>query len=315
MGPKTVSRMATRLRGLLRGRLPKSDVQPPPMPFVVGVARSGTTLLRLMLDAHPQLAIPAETHFLVPVSKLSGSGEELRKAFFETVTGFETWEDLDVDADQFRDALRDIHPFSVAAGCRCFFQLYAAKRQKPRWGDKSPPYNLHMDTLSVLLPEAHFIHIIRDGRDMAISLRHLCFSPGSDMSTLAHHWCETIATARHLAKNCPHYLELRYEDLLSNPRQELDRICRFIDLPFDTSMLDYHRQAKSRLNEVKTRYRPDGSIVLTKDDRLHNHRFTSQPPDMSRSGRWRTEMTLAEREVFEGIAGSLLREMGYEIGH
>jgi hypothetical protein len=281
------------------------------MPVIVGVARSGTTLLRLMLDSHPDLAIPAETHFLVPVSRLSGEGEALRREFFRAVTEFPTWVDLALPAERFREELSQITPFTISDGCRCFYRLYASRFGKSRWGDKSPPYGVHLDRIGHLLPEAHFLHILRDGRDAAVSVKGLWFAPGEDIDTLARHWLDTIQTTRRLAGDCPHYLEVRYEDLLLNTRDVLHRICRYLSLPFRAEMLEYHTRARSRLDEVKTRYQTDGRVLITKEERLHLHRLTSQRPDPGRIGRWRQEMSPQDQVRFESIAGDLLRECGY----
>jgi hypothetical protein len=76
-------------------------------------------------------------------------------------------------------------------------------------------------------------------------------------------------------------------------------------------MLRYFTQARDRLAEIKTRYRDDGSVLITKEERLFNHRFTSVAPDESRLGRWKNEMTLKERTEFARIAGDLLDSLGY----
>ena len=88
------------------------------MPIIVGVGRSGTTLLRLMLDAHPALAIPPETGFLEPVTRLPAGGEAAREVFFQTVTGVPHWPDLQVGAGAFHEALRGLPRFTAAEGLR-----------------------------------------------------------------------------------------------------------------------------------------------------------------------------------------------------
>src|SRR5690606_22340526 len=108
----------------------------PPAPFVVGVGRSGTTLLRLMLDAHPELAIPPETHFLPELieSARSGAGAaELAAA----AAASRHWGDLGISALDFEARLRlgGTRPDQAA---RAFFELYAERHGKPRWGDKTP---------------------------------------------------------------------------------------------------------------------------------------------------------------------------------
>ncbi len=117
----------------------------PPAPFVVGVARSGTTLLRLMLDAHPELAIPPETHFIPKVksgraAEAVGEGEMRRRAH-EVITEHRRWPDFGLDADELRAPLRRrTEPFNRRDALRAFYGLYAGKQGKPRWGDKSPGY-------------------------------------------------------------------------------------------------------------------------------------------------------------------------------
>src|SRR5438552_14137884 len=108
----------------------------PPAPFVVGVARSGTTLLRVMLDAHPDLAIPHETHFLPSVLALGSDAS--RSEVFRVVAGCETWPDLALDAGDYRGAIETIDPFDAGEALRAFYRLYAARFGKTRWGDKTP---------------------------------------------------------------------------------------------------------------------------------------------------------------------------------
>jgi hypothetical protein len=284
----------------------------PAMPIIVGVARSGTTLLRLMLDAHREISIPPETGFIPPIARLKSAGAALREDVFQTITRAPTWEDSTLSAETLWETLAAIEPFSVADGVRAFYRLYATQHGKSRWGDKTPLYCLHLDTIQTLLPEARFLHIIRDGRDVALSVRGLWFTPGHDMESLARDWCARIETARRLSHQCRHYLELRYEDLVRNPRQTLLRICEFLVLPYDPRMEHYFTQARQRLDEVKTRHNPDGSVLITKEERLFIHRFTSHPPEPERLLRWKSAMTNEERQAFVGVARPLLEALGYE---
>lgn len=284
-----------------------------PMPFVVGVARSGTTLLRLMLDAHPELSIPHETHFLPAVLRESlGESDTSRERFFELLTGFPTWEDLKTPPELFHEELLRVEPFDVPDGLRAFYRLYARTRGKARWGDKTPTYSWHIRAIHAALPEARFVHILRDGRDVAVSLRPLWFSPGQSMETLAEYWSGQIAEARRQGMGQPFYLEVRYESLIADPARELRRICEFLDLRYDPGMLAYHQTARRRLEEVETRRAPDGRVLITRDERLHLQRFTSQPPEPSRVGRWKTELSRDQVAAYEAVAGGLLEELGYK---
>ena len=294
----------------------------PPMPVIVGAARSGTTLLRLMLDAHPQLAIPPETHFLPdlralqqrPDLKGKENADARREEFLRIVTSSPYWKDFHLDAATLRTAVTDPkRTFNLAAGTRRFYELYARAHGKARWGDKTPPYVWRLKDVSALLPEAHFVHIIRDGRDVALSVRGLWFDPSKgNVEDAAAQWLWRIREARQQAIICPHYLEVRYEELLSQPRAVLEQICTFVGLEYDGAMENYHLAARARLRtEMHDQHDARGALVATKAQREAIFSKTSGPPDPERAGRWRKEMSAEERERFESVAGDLLRELGY----
>src|ERR1700749_3822350 len=108
-----------------------SDPRIHPMPVIVGSPRSGTTLLRFMLDSHPEMAIPPETGFLKLSPRLWWRGDRLREKFFQTLINYpkpvSAWPDFEIPAEAFRAALTDINPFDISAGFRAFYRLYAAR--------------------------------------------------------------------------------------------------------------------------------------------------------------------------------------------
>ena len=285
------------------------------MPIIIGAPRSGTTLLRFMLDAHPDLAIPPETGFLVPCAKLIGQGTASREDLLQTMTGYPAealgWLDFQISQDTLLATLRTIEPFTVADGIRAFYELYASRFGKSRWGDKTPLYCMHVQSIEALLPEAHFVHIIRDGRDVALSLRPMWFAPGRDIETLATHWRQWVTTGRQQGSLCRHYLEVRYEQLIEQSREVLAGVCEFLHLDFDDRMLRYHELAPERLREHQGRCRPDGSVVVTHEQRLGQQYRTTQPPDRSRVFAWKEEMHRDEQLRFEAVAGDVLRELGF----
>lgn len=287
------------------------------MPFVVGSPRSGTTLLRLMLDTHPELAIPPETGFLTLGPKLKGRGDKLRESFFREVVSypkpFPNWPDFEIPEETFRAALAEINPFTVSDGYRAFYRLYAARFGKSRWGDKTPLYCFELKLIRRLLPEARFVHIIRDGRDAALSLRQMWFSPGWEIETQAAHWRKFVLAARRAGLGRPDYLEVRYEDLILKPRETLERVCTHVGLTYDEVMLDYHTRAPIRLGEHKGRTRRDGTLVITREQRFRQQQHTTQPLDPARVSVWKQAMSAEERERFRLVAGDLLQAMGYEV--
>ncbi|HEX6833683.1 MAG TPA: sulfotransferase [Rudaea sp.] len=162
-----------------------------------------------------------------------------------------------------------------------------------------------------VLPEAHFVHIVRDGRDAAVSLRERWFSPGRDIEIQARFWRENVFAARALGARCARYMEVHYEKLLRDPEQELRRIAEFIDLPFERTQLDYHRSAAWRLAEHGERRTGDGSLVLSQAARQAQQASTAMPPDPSRVGVWRAVFTKDEADRFDTVAGDALEQFGY----
>jgi len=206
------------------------------MPILVGAPRSGTTLLRFMLDAHPSMAIPPETGFLAAPALFDCDLSSVA-GFHSVVTGFPpdapAWDDFGLDADDFLNELRVLSPFTPSAGFRTFYRLYASKHRKPRYGDKTPIYCEHLAVVERFLPEARFVHIIRDGRDASLSLRRTWFAPAQDMSSLARYWQRMVLAARRAGRRAAGYLEISYEELVLFAPRVVSRICEFIDLNVD----------------------------------------------------------------------------------
>jgi hypothetical protein len=303
------------VRSIVSGKgMPQAGV-PEAMPIIVGSPRSGTTLLRFMLDSHPDLSIPPETGFLLLGEELGAGGECSWERFANAVTTYPpespAWPDFGIPEDSFRRELGRLRPFSVAEGFRLFYRMYAERFGKPRYGDKTPTYCQHLQSLEHLLPEARFIHLVRDGRDVAVSLRRRWFSPGHDIAIQAQFWRSNVEAARLQGAGCRHYLELRYEDLLRNPEVILRRICSFLGLTYHPAMLVYHERTPKRLQEHRGRARADGSVVVTAEERLRQQELTTQPPDLSRIGVWQQSLTPEESRQFEELAGDLLRDLGY----
>jgi hypothetical protein len=283
-----------------------------PAPFIVGAGRSGTTLLRLMLDAHPDVAIPSETNFLPSVARRCARSEDPWAAFAANVTSRTRWPDFHVNADALRERVAHIRPFDLGDALRAFYALYAERFGKSRWGDKTPRYAGHLTAVARVLPEAHFLHVIRDGRDVALSHRDLWFGPRS-AGEAAHWWKATIEATRTQALEVGFYREVRYEDLVLDTERTLRAVCEFIDLAWDGAMLGYHRRAAERVGELTADVpAPNGSGVVSAQRRREIFAMTARPPDPSRIGRWRTEMSAAEVRQFDAAAGEMLESLGYE---
>ena len=292
----------------------KRHAAPPrqlPAPFVVGVPRSGTTLLRLQLDSHSDLAVGPDTGFGVVASR-PGADVSGPSDLLDALVALDTWPDLLLDRADAERLLAAVQPWSLGAGLRALFQALAAREGKSRWGDKTPVHSACMPALARALPEARFIHLIRDGRDVAASVRDQPFAPGDgSIEAIARDWEDRIVTARRDAGALVHYREVRYERLVSAPESVLRELCEFIELPFDSGMLRAHERAGAVFARLPER-RADAGATATRAERIARHANVMRPPDPARAGRWRAALTPDEAARFEAVAGGLLAELGYE---
>jgi hypothetical protein len=291
--------------------------QGPPVPFLVGANRSGTTLLRLMLDAHPELAIPPETHFVPELIKLLDADGGSPEAALRLINAQREWKDFGFSEGELLERLRALPRLDAEAVIRAFFGAYAQRHGKPRWGDKTPAYMMHMKAIQRTIPEARFIHLIRDGRDVALSRmdqRRRRGLDGPPADQVARQWSKRIARARAQAPRRRHYMEARYEDLVLDTEAILRGISGFLELDFDAAMLDYHERAEQRLSEMVHELPARGRRPhQPARHRLDIHALTREPPRTDRVARWKTRMEDADRVAFEAVAGVLLSELGYEV--
>ena len=239
----------------MKGSLNSTDTRAV-FPFFVGCGRSGTTLLRAMIDSHPLFAVPAETQFILT---LAG-----RRRRYETGEGFaidafleDVFRHTDLSAtwgisiDTFRDELRRRAPKDYAAAVRALFGVYAELRGKPLYANKTPIHVLRMPALLELFPDARFIHVIRDGRNVGLSFLDSAFGPESIVGC-ALRWrryvSRGITSGPRLGDG--RYLEIRYEDLVRDPATTARTVCGFIDVPFDDRMLKYFDRADEILGHI-----------------------------------------------------------------
>ncbi len=287
-----------------------------PVPFIVGVGRSGTTMLRLMLDAHPDLAIPPETHFVPDVIEAIDDGGGPEQAL-EVMRSVRQWGDLHMEPEEVRERLEAVSDWDAGNALRAFYAIYSERQGKPRWGEKTPAYVRKMRRIEKALPEARFIHVIRDGRDVALSRWKRTLGEGkrAPAGQVAEGWERRIRRAQKQGKRLGHYMELRYEDLVTDTEPNLRRIAEFIELDWDPVMLRYYERAADRMAEM-ARDLPasDGKPTRPGDERMQAHAMTQKPPDPGAMYRWREKMSAEDIAAFDAAAGGLLSELGYEVG-
>jgi hypothetical protein len=271
-------------------------------PFVVGEARSGTTLLRVMLDAHPHLAVPPESYFITGLypfrSRYERGGALDLPRFASDLQGLRKFRDWDLSQKALEDSFAESMPGgSYPDAIRLLYRTYAGAHGKPRYGDKSPGYVTRMGLLGKLFSEARFVHIVRDVRSVALSLVEMPEEWGTrTVPEGAARWRHRVSRghAEGAALGPDRYLEVRYEDLVADSEHALRRIIDFLLLPWDDAVLRYAERGLTRV--------PEGSQAI--------HGNVGKAPTRTRD--WREQMSPEDLEVVEAIAGDVLSEMGYE---
>ena len=269
----------------------------------------------MMLDAHPELTVPPETHFVPELIEAADRGASTPERLLKTITSQREWGDFGLTEEELLERFGAFEPLTAGDALRSFYEAYAERVGKPRWGEKTPIYVKSMRAISGALPEARFVHVIRDGRDVALSIRDRA-TKEHPIDRIAERWVRRITRAREQAKRLDHYKEIRYEALILDTEPTLRDVCDFYELPWDDAVLDYHQRSAERLEEMKRELPDQGKrTTLSVERRMMTHARTTEKPDPRRVSRWRESMKGAERELFESIAGPLLEELGYVTGH
>src|SRR6201987_4533023 len=196
----------------------------------LGVGPSGTARLRVMLDRSSQIAIPYESFFVTPLAHWHGSRPKLDD-FLDDLGRFYQLYEWGISPEDVRPRLRE--GMTTGEAISAVFEVYAEHEGKPRWGDKTPLYMQHLPLLEQLFSDAIGVHLVRDGRDAALSFLELpegfsgkTWALPRTAAQFAARWRTEILAARKLgARGGRGHLELRYEDLVDEPERDLRLVC------------------------------------------------------------------------------------------
>ena len=275
---------------------------PPVFPLLVGSGRSGTTLFRNVLDTHPDMAMTHEAHFIAPMARRrriygSGPGFDVA-AFLDDLYANPNFVRQGVARDELAADLAATPPAGFAAAVRSVFARYAADHGKPRYGDKTPGYVSHLPLLAEVFPEARFVHIVRDGRDVAMSYLDRSEWGPATISEAAHYWRDRVGRGRAAGRTLGprRYREVRYEDMVDDPEATTRALCEFLDLDYRPELLHFHERGQEFIASSAT---PEA--------------FSGLASPVTRGMRnWRTEMAPDDVAFFEAVAGELLADLGYD---
>ena len=259
--------------------------------FIIGSQRSGTSFLFRLIQNYLKIGFGRDNgHFIRLMELLNYYGDleddnNLRRLLQDilTIPEFEKrFKGLSINIDEF---MANLEEKTYSEVVRRFYAEWAYYKNTVRWGGKTPDYSLNVDALYQLFPDAKFIHIIRDGRDVASSLFKLGWGP-KDSFLAAKHWKDRVTSAMNFGKNVSGkvYMEIRYENLVQNPEQEFERLIDFIE---------YKEDRKSIID----RFNSEISGIIKRDNFY----------------KWKSKISRRQVKEFERMAGDLLKQLDYEV--
>ena len=270
--------------------------------FIIGSGRSGNTLLRSILSGNSDISIPPESYRIpFAIKKFhifnNRDWEDLVSQVlkeFEDCKEFYTWE---IDITDVQKRLENIAD-SKRTLSNIFDELFCtyAEKHSPGskiWGDKTPMNTLYLDWIGTVFPRSKFIHIIRDGRDVASS--YLKMERYDTILEAANRWINSIESAQSFGSKIKgNYIEIRYEELVTKPEEVIKDTCDFLDIDYDSKMLDHTKQVKK----------------LGDTDKEH-HSNLSKPISSDSVGKWRNNLSESDQESITKLLHKHLQRLGY----
>lgn len=270
-----------------------------PQFFIVGAQRSGTTLLRLLLNSHSKIAIPEESSFLFPyltprlMQKREPLSSEFKSIFFKYILGdsqFKKWK-MNVDPTllllEKNVSLRHLIGF--------LYYQFALQNGKTICGDKNPKFIRKLGLIADAYPKSKFIHLVRDGRDTYLSFKKKGHPSADSIAVAALEWKTKNNLCRKLLdEHAERSLCLRYEDLLQAPEDTLQEVCTFLSVDYEAGMLDFWKSADQFI------------------DKQHSE-LIFKPIEPKNIGKWKESFTRQEASAYTLIAGKTLQTYNYSL--
>ena len=270
--------------------------------FIVGTGRCGTTLVQSMLAAHPRLHVPPETHFFFAFDPVCmGLGDPIDgdpEPYIARVCAHPWWSTIVGPSDDFAHAVR-----SGARSSRAIFRwllraLTPPERRARRLGEKSPHHEKYTARITELFPDAQFVHVRRDPRDVTESLLRMPWWAHRSVYRTARHWAKVYdrAEAARTALGPERHLVLRYEDLVADPEGVTRALCAFLGEPFDPAMLRHHEIDTASYTEAERAYKAGASSAIA----------------ASNVGKYRVALSPDAVRTVEATVGGRLAGAGYQ---
>lgn len=284
-----------------------------PMFFIVGRPRTGSTLLRTLFDAHPNVLIPQEWPMLLLLhfqfAKVTFWDKNKLEAFYTALFqplripywSIRNWPGIDIEL-LHANILKCEGEHSLETLLKVVYLHYNSffeKKEILLIGDKNPAISNHPELLAQIFPTAKFIHLVRDYRDNIVSLLDVDFEM-PNVTLLAYRWKYSFRIIEKAATLYPdRFFKIRYEDIASQPEYHFDSLCRFLCIPEDPSIVNFHTRKK----ELETAFPPD----------IIQRYFSSlmQPIDDRKVGVYKQKLTARQIRIADLVVGKMAEKAGY----
>jgi hypothetical protein len=276
-----------------------------PLFFIVGRGRSGSTLLRSLFDAHPQVIIPLESRFVqflfynYPVRK-KWSRDTVSRAIQDLERGFEP---PDLHRDHLDEEIQK-HASDLTFDRVCKLIYLNTHTEFPKEeilviGDKNPRYTFFIPQLLKLFPKAKFIHLVRDYRDNIVSIQRagkLINESGNTYFSMGRWILYNRFVLKYQKKYPDKFRRIQFEELIRDPESVMKDLCAFLDLDYKPEVLNYREGMGKYFNEK-------GFSAL--------HKSLQTPFDLSKIGEWELELPTRKAIRCEVLGGRFPEKIGY----
>lgn len=285
------------------------DVSEVPLFFIIGRPRSGTTLLRMLFEAHPNVLVPPESPFIIILYKKYGHisfwDEPMIREFVDDIFKVRYFDKWLISKESLVISLLEIkgeRTFEemVKQVCLSYQSLYD-KQEILMLGDKNPANSLHINRIHKLFPGSKIIHIRRDYRDNYLSLTNVNFEVPI-VPLVIYRWKFNLKLAMNLQKRHPDKVySLRYEDLASRPEEEFGKICRFLGIDFDPKVMSFYEKKEEA-----------GKAYANANELLVVHKSLFEPITTNRTELWKKDMEQRDIRIADLVVGKMADEAGYQ---
>lgn len=266
---------------------------------MVGSPRSGTSLLSRILDSHPNIGIPFESHIyprLYSWRKCYGDMKKKKnkEKLIRDILSLETLKSWG-EVPKKEEVINRFRGDTFHSAFQATMEAWLSGTGKKRWGEKTPHNVFIWEDIVEGFPNSRFIHIVRDGRDVALSWKKVRFGP-EHFYSISKLWKKYIEKIEELRSNIDEdrIHEVKYERIITKPEKEIDDMCSFLGEKFSPKMMSFYDNKKSYPTDKR------------------NEKNLSSPLLRNNMNKWKTQASPRNLRIFEAVAGEILERYGYE---